>query len=62
MYIFGNWQTHLFYRKVLPTFADGNADVTRVRKLLLSAFKVSQQFFRLLTDASRVLRAADALA
>ena len=39
------------------TFADGNAEVTSVRKDLFSHLRISQQFFKLLTLGSRVLKA-----
>lgn len=44
------------------TFAEGNEEVTRARNDLLSYLSVSQQFFRLLTEDSRVLRAFEARA
>ena len=42
---------------VKVTFADGNAEVTSVRKDLFSHLRISQQFFKLLTLGSRVLKA-----
>jgi hypothetical protein len=44
------------------TLAHGNADVTRVRNVLFSHFKISQQFFRLLTEESLELSADSDLA
>lgn len=39
------------------TFEHGNADVTKVRNDLFSHFRISQQFFKLLTEVSLELSA-----
>jgi hypothetical protein len=44
------------------TLAHGNADVTRVRNVLFSHFRISQQFFKLLTEESLELNADSDLA
>jgi len=44
------------------TFAHGNADVTSVRNVLFSHFRISQQFFKLLTEESLELSADSDLA
>ena len=46
----------------LITLGGGNAPVTRVTKEILSHLRISQQFFKALTDPSRVLKADVALA
>ena len=38
---------------------DGKADVTTVKKDLFSHLRISQQFFKLLTDGSRVDKALE---
>jgi hypothetical protein len=44
------------------TLAHGNADVTSVRNVLFSHFRISQQFFKLLTEESLELSADSDLA
>lgn len=44
------------------TLAHGNADVTSVRNVLFSHFRISQQFFKLLTEESLELNADSDLA